>query len=104
MFTISIVILILFIRHLDLFSRYNFITGYFDLYTTGLIYPQCEFDSENLRELNSISTEMGFKVIHIDCDLFYTKGLNQYYEIMSSRIEAKNGQDWIDDLYQKRRN
>lgn len=97
---IGIVVLISFF---NLLSRYSFLSAHYDLLTIGLVYPQCEFEGADLEQLNSISTEMGFEVRNVDCDLFYTKGMDNYYEIMSSRIEERNGSYWLNELYKKRK-
>lgn len=102
------VILIIFgtvvlISFFNLFSRYSFLSAHYDLWTIGIVYPQCEFDGADLERLNSISKEMGFEVRKVDCDIFYTRGMDNYYKIMSSRIEERNGIEWLNELYDKRR-
>lgn len=103
-YTVLIICIIVMLSYFDLVSRYSLITAYYDMYTTGLVYPQCEFEDKELNELDMISREMGFRVRHVDCDLFYTKGMDQYYEIMTSNIEIKSGQNWLDELYEKNKN
>jgi hypothetical protein len=98
----SVIVFCLF--YFNLLSRYSFISAFIDVYTIGLVYPQCEFQGDELKQLNSISTEMGFQVIYVDCDLFYTRGMNQYYGIMSSKIEAENGPNWLIEMHENRKN
>lgn len=77
----------------DLFSRYNVLTAHIDLMRGTLIYPQCEFEGDDLDDINPFSQkEMGFEVVYTDCDLFYTRGMDDYY-IMFERIEERNGKN-----------
>jgi len=103
-YTLLIIGIIVMLSYFDLFSRYNLITAYYDMYTIGLVYPQCEFKGKELNKLNMISSEMGFRVRHVDCDIFYTYGMHQYYDIMTSKIKIKYGQNWLNELYEKNRN
>jgi hypothetical protein len=87
--------------YFDLFCRYNILTSYFDLLKGDLIYPQCEFGGDRLKHLNSISNELGYKIVLVDCELFNTKGMDDYYKIMTIKIGNLNGQDWLTQLYNK---
>lgn len=65
------------------------------------MYPQCEYNISELSHINSNSDELGYKVVHVDCDLFYTRGMNNYCSIMIRKIEEHNGQTWQKDLYKR---
>ncbi len=84
--------------HFNLFSSFNFITARLDKLNGKLVYPQCEFSGQDLVKLNEVSKSIGFTVVYVDCELFYTNGMESYYRIMNQAFSLKYGDDWLDRL------
>lgn len=87
-------------KYLNLFSEFNILTANIDRYNRSLVYPQCEFKGKDLDKMNKTAMKLGFKVVYVECELFYTRGMNSYYKIMNEEFKNKYGEDWLDTLYQ----
>lgn len=98
---IALIILFAVMARYDLFNSYNGLRANYQIMTGTLVYPQCEFEGVELDRANEISSELGFKVVHVDCDKFYTTGMDAYYSAMSAEIEKRNGVDWLNRYTEK---
>jgi len=94
-------VLLLTILHFNLYSSFNFITARIDKLNGELVYPQCEFHGQDLEKLNTVAKSMGFSVVYVDCELFYTNGMKSYYRIMDQTFSQKYGKDWLVKLNEK---
>ncbi|MBL4898683.1 MAG: hypothetical protein JKX76_03430 [Colwellia sp.] len=94
----------LIVSYFNIFSPYSYVTGTYDKLTGNLVYPQCEFEGKELSKLKARATEMGFSVVHVDCYLFYTRGMDSYYDIVKEELLKTHGDNWREELYQKRNN
>ena len=92
------ILLFYIIFYFNINSPYNYLTAKIGAMSGNLIYPQCEYQGQDLDRLNRISETMNFKVEHVDCDIFYTRGMDVYYEIMAHEISELNGKDWLSKL------
>ena len=85
----------------DLFNKYSILTAKYQLSNGETIYPQCEYSGPDLQRANEVSKEFGFIVVQVDCELFYSQGMENYYALMTNEIEKKNGTDWLSDFSRK---
>ena len=102
-YSVTIIIILYVIAHFNLFSSFNLITARLDKFNGNLVYPQCEFRGKDLDKLNTAASTIGFSAVYVDCELFYTNGMDSYYEIMDDVFTEKYGNNWLEKLHELNR-